>query len=65
MSQRLSIRREVVEYGFLPVASWLSQGDGVSAVRSLLVQLSEQATDSLKGMQLTALCPSQQLAAVV
>ncbi|DBB03885.1 TPA: hypothetical protein ACH3X1_012971 [Trebouxia sp. C0004] len=50
MSQRLSIRREVVEYGSLPVAAWLSQADGISAVRTLLVQLSERTADSSTGM---------------
>ncbi|DBB07821.1 TPA: hypothetical protein ACH3X3_009230 [Trebouxia sp. C0006] len=50
MSQRLSIRREVVEYGSLPVAAWLSQADGISAVRTLLVQLSERTADSGTGM---------------
>jgi len=49
MSQRLSIRREVVEYGSLPVAAWLSQADGISAVRTLLVQLSERTADSGTG----------------
>lgn len=49
MSQRLSIRREVVEYGSLPVAAWLSQADGISAVRTLLVQLSERTADSSTG----------------
>ncbi len=49
MSQRLSIRREVVEYGSLPVAAWLTQADGISAVRTLLVQLSERTADSGTG----------------
>ena len=50
MSQKLSIRREVVEYGSLPVAAWLSQADGISAVRGLLVQLSERTAESGNGM---------------
>ena len=49
MSHRLSIRREVVEYGSLPVAAWLSQADGISAVRTLLFQLSERTADSSTG----------------
>ena len=56
MSQKLSIRREVVEYGSLPVAAWLSQADGISAVRALLVQLSERTAESSKGMCRPVFC---------
>lgn len=50
MSSKLSIRREVVEYGALPVAAWLSQADGISAVRTLLVQMSERTREDNKSM---------------
>lgn len=50
MSGKLSIRREVVEYGSLPVAAWLSQADGISAVRTLLVQMSERTSDDNNSM---------------
>ena len=39
-----AIRREVIEYGALPIASWLGHIDSTSAVLQLLKQLTEAAT---------------------
>ena len=42
MTKQLSIRREVVEYGSVPVGAFLQQADGIAAIRTLLVQLSDR-----------------------
>ena len=39
MTKPLSIRREVVEYGSIPVSAWLQQADGIAAIHALVVQL--------------------------
>ena len=39
MTKQLSIRREVVEYGSVPVSAWLQQADGIAAIHTLVVQL--------------------------
>lgn len=46
MTKQLSIRREVVEYGSVPVGAWLQQADGIAAIRNLLVQLSDRTSSS-------------------
>jgi hypothetical protein len=38
-----TIRREVIEYGALPIAAWLHHIDGAAAVQALLRQLVEVA----------------------
>lgn len=43
MTRQLSIRREVVEYGSVPVSAWLQQADGIAAVHTLTVQLAGRA----------------------
>ena len=41
-----AIRREVIEYGALPVASWLGHIDSTSAVSQLLKQLAAATANS-------------------
>ena len=41
-----AIRREVIEYGALPIASWLGHIDSTSAVSRLLQHLADAATPS-------------------
>ena len=37
----LAIRREVIDYGAIPLSSWLHHGDTPAALQSLLLQLIE------------------------
>ncbi|KAK9810967.1 hypothetical protein WJX73_001581 [Symbiochloris irregularis] len=45
-SPAFAIRREVIEYGALPIASWLGQIDSTAAVLQLLKQLVDAAPSS-------------------
>jgi hypothetical protein len=37
----LAIRREVIDYGAIPLSSWLYHGDSPAAIQTLLLQLLE------------------------
>lgn len=52
-----AIRREVIEYGALPIASWLGDIDSTAAVLSLLKQLTEALRKSGSDPSTSLTCP--------